>query len=245
MLATPSHPASNQATQIPSNWPIVALLLFLFAIPGIPAIVILFNVLLVTPADGGDQGFVNLLYYTTPLPIVVHAGAGILFFVTAPLQFSARLRKTQTRYHRCAGCVAILSGLGLAFSAPWLHSVVAAEDSPTRFAGLLTMSAGIVVSLVLAVKAIYHLELAKHRAWMMRGIALTLAPLTPAFMELPLFLLAGLAEPLTALIQSLVFDYDRWLGMAINLMIVEYVLFQERSVKPKHDSVHAKECDNE
>ena len=192
-------------------------------IPAIPAIFIVANLIMGAPANGSDHAFVNMSYFTIPMPVIVHGVAGIFFFLFMPFQFSSVLRKKYTRYHRLAGAIVITSGITIACSAPWMHHAFSSEASLARYVGLLSMSVCIVISFSIALKAITQANIEKHRIWMVRSIAITLGPITAALFEIPIFLILNSFNQLTPEMIQFVSNYDRLYGMSINLAIVEYL----------------------
>ncbi|PUA27450.1 MAG: hypothetical protein B0W54_12795 [Cellvibrio sp. 79] len=232
-----SSPVVTKCNSKPkTNWPIVALLLFLAAVPGIPAILILASVAMGPPADGSAHSFVNMLHFTTPMPVIVHGGAGILFFLTMPFQFSAALRMKYKAWHRFAGGLTILSGYVIACSAPWMHQVFSPDSSLQRFSGLLIMSASMIIAFSLALSFVRGRNIEQHRVWMMRAVAITLGPITSALLTILISTIYGNLDNFYPGLTHLEFDYSRLFGMGMNLAIVEYVLFKERSVKARVES---------
>jgi hypothetical protein len=217
----------DSSSRLKYNWPVVGLLLFLAGVPGIPAILILISIAMGAPTDGSEHAFVNVLHFTMPLPVLVHGGAGIVFFLTVPFQFSTALRKRHNRYHRLAGGIAIVSGYMIACSAPWMHHIFSPDSGLPRYSGLLAMSAGMIIGFSLALHAIIQVNIKKHRAWMMRSVAITLGAVTPLFFEIPLFLVFGSFEAISSELSRLEFGYGRWFGMVVNLAIVEYLLMKQ------------------
>lgn len=209
------------------NAAIVGLLLFLAGVPGLPAIFLLASIAMGPPSDGSPHAFVNMLHFTTPMPVVVHGSAGMLFFITMPFQFSTRLRINYNRWHRSAGCLAIISGYFLAFSAPWMHQVFSPDSGLPRYSGLLTMSVGMIISFSLSLHSILSRNVKQHRAWMMRAVAITLGPVSPLLFEIPIYLIWGGLDNVYPGLSLLESSYARWFGMAINLAIIECLLFRE------------------
>lgn len=209
------------------NWPVVGFLLFLTGVPGIPAMFILFYIAMGAPPDGSDHGFVNMLHFATPMAVMVHGSAGILFFLVMPFQFSTALRKKYNRYHRLAGGITIVSGYTMALSAPWMHQVLSSDAGLPRYVGLLAMSGAMVIGFSLALHAIIRLNTKQHRAWMMRSVAIALVPITSELFEIPIDLIFGNVEQLYSEANRLNYSYGRWLGIAINLSITEYLLLRE------------------
>lgn len=233
MILSPSPVATNHTHKPKLNWPIVGLLLFLAGVPGLPAAFILASVAMGPPADGQAHAFVNMLHFSSPMPVIVHGGAGVMFFLTMPFQFSTALRKKYTEWHRAAGCIVIMSGFVIACSAPWMHQVFSPNSGLPRFSGLLTMSAGMIIGFSLALRAALKRNITQHRAWMMRAVAITLGPVTPALFTIPIYLIFGGLDELYLGLRQLELDYARWFGMAINLAMVECLLFKKRTSKAR------------
>lgn len=229
-----SSPVATDCTFKPkTNWPIVALLLFLAGVPGLPAIFILANIAIGPPVDGSVHSFVNMLHFITPMPVIVHGGAGVVFFLAMPLQFSTALRKKYKSWHRCAGYMTIISGCVIAFSAPWMHQVFSPDSGLPRLSGLLTTSAGTVIAFSLALGSVIGGNIKQHRAWMIRAVAITLGPITPTLLALPIYAIFGSLDKFSPGLSQLELGYARWIGMTMNLAIVEYCLFKERTAQPR------------
>lgn len=227
-----SSPIVTDCTLQPKrNWPIVALLLFLAGVPGLPAVFILASIAIGPPADGSVHAFVNMLHFTTPLPVMVHGGAGVVFFLTMPFQFSTALRIKYKNWHRSAGYLTIISGYVIACSAPWMHQVFSPDSGLPRASGLLTMSAGMAIAFSLALLSVLGGNIKQHRAWMMRAVAITLGPVTPALLAIPIYTIAGSLDKFYPGLSQLELGYARWFGMAMNLAVVEYFLFKGRTAQ--------------
>lgn len=227
-----SSPVAKKFTFKPKfNWPIVALLFFLAGVPGLPAVFILANMAIGPPTDGSAHSFVNMLHFITPMPVIVHGGAGIVFFLTMPFQFSAAVRKKYKTWHRSAGYMTIISGYVIACSAPWMHQVFSPDSGLPRTSGLLTVSVGMVIALSLALRSVLSGNIKQHRAWMMRAVAITLGPITPVLLPIPIYIISGSLDEFYPGLSQLEFGYARWFGMVMNLAIVEYFLFRERTAQ--------------
>jgi len=121
-----------------------------------------------------DMRDASLKYNSHPVAMLLHVAPGGLFLLLAPLQLSARLRRRYTSVHRWLGYLLLLlaipfalSGLYIALRDPFFGPVGAAA---AVVAGLLFIHAG-----VRAYLAIRAGDRRRHRAWMLRFLALAYA----------------------------------------------------------------------
>ncbi len=211
----------------PFNWPVVGLLLFMTGIPGIPAIFLL-AIVAIGPSSGDSiSSLINALHFGTPNAVFVHGGAGILFFLTMPFQFAPALRIKNPNWHKAAGCIALLSGYIMGVSGIWMHHVLSPDSFGIRYIVLVVMSIAMCITFSLALWHIINGNVQSHRKWVCRAIAITLAAVTPLFVEAISFLLFGQLENIFAVISQFQHNYGRLIGIAINLTIVEYIFFKD------------------
>ena len=197
---------------IPFNWPVVGVLLFLTAIPGIPAMFILAS----TTIDWSNAA------------LFVHGSSGILFFLTMPFQFSPALRLNNVKRHKTAGRVALIAAYVMGLSAIWLHYVLYGGVFSARYLSLVLMSIAMCLAFSLALKYILKGNVQLHRQWMARAVAITLAAVTSAFVEIIQLLLFGQFESTFAVVRQFQQDYGRLVAIAINVAIVEYVFLKAK-----------------
>lgn len=210
------------------NWPIVGFLLFMTGIPGVPAIFLL-ALVIIGPSVGADMtSLINAVYFQTPAAILVHASSGVLLFLTMPFQFSPALRKKNSNWHKLGGRIALISGCVLAVSGVWMHHVLSPDTLGMRYASLVIMSIAMCATFSLALWHIINGNVQVHRKWMIRAVAITLAAVTPLFVEAIIYLLFGQLESAFALLSKIQHDYGRLLGIAINLAIVEFIFIKEK-----------------
>ena len=60
-------------------------------------------------------------YTASPLPVVLHIVSATVFAILGAFQFSAPIRRRRPGWHRRAGRVVVVAGLGVALSALWLN----------------------------------------------------------------------------------------------------------------------------
>ena len=63
----------------------------------------------------------NARFDASPVPVVTHIVTAIVFAVLGAFQFSTRIRRRRPAWHRRAGRVLVVAGLGVALSALWLN----------------------------------------------------------------------------------------------------------------------------
>jgi len=216
----------------PFNWPVVGFLLFMAGIPGFPAIFLLAFVAIGPSSGDGGSSIINALHFETPAAVYVHGGAGILFFLTMPFQFSPAVRIKNLKLHKAGGRIALLSGYVMGLSAIWMHHVLLPDTFGVRYVVLVVMSIAMCITFSLALWHIINGNVQSHRKWMFRAVAITLAAVTPLFVEAIMLLLFGQFVNIFTVINQFQHDYGRLIGMAINLAIVEYIFFKE-TVKKK------------
>ena len=210
------------------NWPIVSLLLFMCAVPALPAIYLLSVIVLGAPADGQVHPFVPMHYFVKPIPILVHGVAGILFFLTVPFQFSPVLRLRGGRWHKISGRVALSAGYTMAFSGLWLMHHPANDMSLPRYIGFFLTSVGMMISFAIALYLIIAGNSQRHRVWMMRALAITLGGVTAVLAEGLLYLGLGNPDEFLPGMGAWINDYSRLIGLLANLIIVQWVLMREQ-----------------
>ncbi|MEE9427619.1 MAG: DUF2306 domain-containing protein [Paracoccaceae bacterium] len=203
-----------------NNWKIITLLLLMGAIPSLPGTYIVISILLGPPADGSDHAIVRMHYFLTPVPVVLHCLAGFIFAALMPFQFSQRLRQRAPNWHRRSGRATLVSVFLLALTAFWMIAIFPPSGGPLKTASLAVTGVGIIVTFSLSLRAILRRDIATHRAWMMRGIAVTYGAVPSVLIYLGWFLLLG--EP-----PLLIDELGRWGGMAFNLAVVEWVLHRK------------------
>lgn len=165
--------------------------------------------------------FDSLHYFATPVPIVLHIVAGILFNLLVPLQFAPVILRRWPVWHRLSGRLLVVSGVLVGATGLWMNQFFPAYGGFLKYSGVMAHSVGIIVSLAVALWAILGRDVATHRAWMMRAVACGLGPATQRLIILPWFLLTGA-------VNDLLIGIVVWSGLLINVLVVEWILSRER-----------------
>ena len=199
------------------NWLVPLLLLLLGSLN------ILFGALRLDALIQGRPDIPNdtMHYFDAPIPITSHIVFGILLNLLGPLQFAPILRKRYLGFHRWSGRLLLLSGLVVAISGLWMNHYFPPYGGVLKYSGIATYSLAMMLAFVLAILAVRKGNITAHRAWMMRAIAIGLAPATQRVFIIPIFIATGIPNDLTI---GLVI----WWGLLLNLGVVEWNLWQKR-----------------
>jgi uncharacterized membrane protein len=197
-------------TRHASSWRVPAALVALGLVP-----VIAGSLRLVELSGGTGAMPSDARYTASPLPVVIHIVCGTVFAVLGAFQFSPHLRRRRPGWHRGAGRVLVVAGLGVALSALWLNQFFPRAGAAREVLYPLRVVFGVamVLTIVLGFVAARRRDIAAHRAWMIRSYAIGLVAgtqvLTLGFGELVL----GTGDLATALLMG-----AAW---AINLAVAE------------------------
>jgi len=218
------------SSNTPYNWPVVGTLLFLTGIAGIPAMFGIVMVALAVLGFGGEPSFISSIHFSKPGAMFIHGGAGILFFLTMPFQFSPKVRDNNPKRHKLAGRIAVISGCIMAISGVWMHNVLSPESQGIRYSILIMTSMAICSSFLIALWYVIKGNIQVHQLWMARAVAIVLAAITPLFIDIFILIIFSDLEVIFKMLTQFQYDYGRLLGIVINLSIVE-IIMREKAIK--------------
>jgi uncharacterized membrane protein len=160
-------------------------------------------------------------FTASPVPVVLHIVAGILFSVIGAFQFLPALRRGRRSWHKLAGRVLIPAGFVLALAGLWMATLYPhpVGDGPVLMVERVVFGGYMLVSLVLAVRALMRHDYVAHGTWMTRAYALGVAAGTQALALIPASVMFGSKD-----------EASRALAMGaawvINLAVAEYVIWR-------------------
>lgn len=196
-------------------WKTPLLILVLGMVPAVPGI---FSVIAILQSAQPGHPLADLVqprYLAAPLPILTHIIGGIVFCVIAPLQFIGKLRVRYPQLHRVAGRVAFAGGFVYALTAlPLLLDLPPKEDALKNW-GLGFSGVAVAFCLGLSLWQATKRNISAHQLWICRAIAIGLAGATRAVLEILAFAIPVEHSPVQE-------GIIMWLGMSINLAILEY-----------------------
>lgn len=172
--------------------------------------------------DAANPDLTNSHYQDMPIPIVLHIVAGIILNLLGPFQFAPGFRARRPGFHRWSGRLLVLSGVLVGITGLWMNEIFPPFGGMLKYSGILAHSFGILIALFLAMRFILKRDIAKHRIWMMRVVAIGLGPATQRLFVLPVFFITGsINEQLIGLVV--------WGCLLLNLLVVEWILYRERN----------------
>jgi hypothetical protein len=192
----------------------------LVALSLIPA---LFGTLRLVEVFGGPKIMPeNLRIAASPGPAVVHIVGGASFLLVGAFQLSSRIRTRWLNWHRRAGRILMILGLGAALSGLWMTLLYPRQTGTGTLlhTSRLLFASGMAASIVLGYRAIRQHDQVQHRAWMMRAFALGLGAGTQTFT-------IGVGEGIFGK-SVLATDMSTAAGWAINLAVAEYLIRRPR-----------------
>jgi uncharacterized membrane protein len=195
-----------------------------------------------TQLSGGPELIPEAARFTGfPVPVILHIVAGILFSVVGAFQFLPGLRRGRRSWHKIAGRVLIPAGFVVALAGLWMasFSVLPAGDGPALRVIRWVFGTYMIVSLVLAVRAIVRRKFSVHGAWMTRAYALGVAAGTQAIFLIPVSMILGSTHELGRAVAM----STAWL---VNLGVAELVIRRRVRTRmkwqsPRHHSPVQKE----
>jgi uncharacterized membrane protein len=125
----------------------------------------------------------NARFFAAPVPVLVHIVSVSVYAVLGAFQFAPGLRRRRIGWHRAAGRLLVPLGLAAALSGLWMTVFYPrpADVGDLVTAFRLVFGTAMAASIVLGFAAIRRRDIARHRAWMIRGYAIGLGAGTPPF----------------------------------------------------------------
>lgn len=181
---------------------------------------------------GAEVTSANHRFFDSPVPVLIHIPAAIVYSLVGAFQFVPSLRRGKRSWHRVAGKVLIPAGLLVALSGLWMAVFydLPASDGPLLLVFRLVFGSAMVASIVMGILAIRRRDFAAHGAWMARGYAIGIAAGTQALVSIPWLLLVGPADVLT---RALLLG-SAWV---INLAVAEYFIHRRTRRMARKDHV--------
>jgi uncharacterized membrane protein len=169
---------------------------------------------------GFGPPFVTARRAMMPLALAAHLAGGLVALAVGAWQANARLRARMPAVHRWMGrtyVVAVLAG-GLG----GLRLAVASEEGWPTHLGFGALAVALLFTTLRGWMAIRGGAEERHRAWMIRSYALTLAAVTLRI-QLPLALAAGI--PFADAYRAIA-----WLSWVPNLVVAEWLVRRTHAV---------------
>jgi uncharacterized membrane protein len=188
------------------------------------------------PALGGVFGLVGFAtgaaltpddtqFRALPLPIVLHIVSALPFCLLGAFQFAPGVRRRWPGFHRLSGRLVVLCGLTAGLSGLWMTQFILfslPSQSTLLYSFRMLFGSAMVLSLALGMVAILRRDMARHRAWMIRGYAIGQGAGTQALTALIWVIIFGTqGEPYKDLLMG-----TSWV---INLAVAEWLIRRKRA----------------
>ncbi|NUT34466.1 MAG: DUF2306 domain-containing protein [Hamadaea sp.] len=169
----------------------------------------------------------NARFLAMPAPILLHIYGGVPYVVLGALQFVPALRRRS--WHRLAGRLLIPCGLAVGVSGVWmtLRGDLPATDGTLLNAFRLIVGGFTIAAMVLGFLAVRRRDIARHRAWMIRGYAV--AAMGTGTQTLFFGLWVGAVGEPGVTTKALLMG-AAW---AVNLAVAERLIRRRRSTAPR------------
>lgn len=210
------------------TWGVPAALVMLGAIP-----VIAGSLRLVELTGASSPMPSDARYDASPLPLVVHVVSAAVFAILGALQFWPSFRRRRPGWHRRAGRVLVVAGLGVALSALWLNQFFPRPEATREVLYPLRLAFGLAMlaTIALGFRAARSRDVTRHRAWMTRSYAIGLVAGTQVFTLGLGHAVLGDGELTTALLLA-----AAW---AVNLAVAELSIRRPSVRRHRHGSTAA------
>jgi uncharacterized membrane protein len=216
--STASVPISKRtSSSTRADWLVPTALIALTVIPFLGG-----AIRLVGLASGAEITPENARFVAVPLPVVIHIINALLFCILGAFQFAPGFRRRRPRWHRIAGRLLVPCGLAAGLSGLWMALFYPHVQGELLYGFRMLFGSAMVLSIALGLAAILRRDIARHRAWMIRGYAIGQGAGTQALIGLPVFLILG---------QSSELNNALMLGACwvVNLAVAEWIIRRNRS----------------
>ncbi len=177
----------------------------------------------------------NARFVNDPLPVLVHIVSATLYCVLGAFQFAPGFRRRRPGWHRAAGRLLVPAGIAVGLSGVWMAVFypLLPIDGGLLIGLRIGFGSAMVACIVVGFAAIRRRNIARHRAWMIRGYAIGQGAGTQFLTHLP-WLVA--AEPPGELTRALLHAA----GWLINLAVAEWIIRagSTRPVRPSPAQPH-------
>jgi len=202
-----------------SDWLIPAGLIALSLVPALAG-----TMRVAQLAAGAEITPENARFFASPLPVLLHIPAAVVYSILGAFQFWPGFRRRHRGLHRAAGRILIPCGLLVAATGVWMAHFYPwpEQDGQLVYVERLVFGSAMILSIVLGINAIRRRNFSSHGEWMTRAYAIGLGAGTQVLTHLPWFVLVG---PEPGKIPRAVMMGAGWV---INVVVAEWIIRQKQ-----------------
>ena len=214
-----------------SDWLVPAALIALSFIPvaaGVARLAGLAGGVAITPE--------NARFFAMPLPVIIHIVSASVFCILGAFQFAPGIRRRRPVWHRVAGRILVPCGLAAGLSGLWMthfYPLSPHLQGDLLYGFRILIGSAMVISIALSFSAILRRDIARHRAWMIRGYAIAQGAGTQALISILWLMILGAPNELAR-------DLLLIAGWVINLAVAEWIIRANRSKSQLHTPLTSK-----
>ena len=205
-----------------SDWKIPAALIALSLVPAVAGIARLAQL-----GGGADITPENARFFASPLAVLLHIPAAIVYSILGAFQFSPSIRRRRRGWHRVAGLLLVPCGLIVAATGLWMAQFYPwpAGDGVVVYIERLLAGSVMLAFILVGLNSIRRRDFTSHGDWMTRAYAVGLGAGTQVLTHLPWFVFAN--EKPGEVPRALMMGA----GWAINILVAEGII-RRRHVRP-------------
>lgn len=170
----------------------------------------------------------NARFFASPVPVLLHIPAAIIYAMLGAFQFAPSFRRRHRRWHRLSGMLLVPVSLVVALTGLWMAQFYPwpAGDGLMVYGERLVVGAAMLVAIAMGVDAIRRRDFREHGEWMTRAFALAMGAGTQVFTHLPWFMLTDVKPG--ELARGIMMG-GAWL---INIVVAEWIIRRARAPQP-------------
>jgi hypothetical protein len=175
--------------------------------------------------DASDAAALDALFAAKAALTRVHVAAGLGLALLIPLQLSSRLRARMPHVHRRLGRLALV--LGIVVGTTGYGMVTIPIGGWIEVTAIGFYSTAFLIALLIAWRHIIHGDVARHREWMLRAVAIVLGIATTR----PVVGLFFATSAITDLSASRFFGPAFWIGFTSTALAGEWYVRRTRGTR--------------
>ena len=181
-------------------------------------------------SSGAEVTPENARFFASPIPVVTHIIASILFSIIGAFQFAPSFRRFKRGWHQTLGkWLLVPNGLAVAISGLWMTLFYPWPDGDgvILYGMRLLVGTAMFLFIILGIFAVRQRNFKLHGDWMLRGYALGLGAGTQVLTHIPAIIFPNLEGELPRAMMM-------GAGWVINIAVAEWVIHKKKRQRTRH-----------